>query len=569
MRQSINTAIYLNSSLLIILIILFGSASCDEIKCFKNSPFKDGPITVLEFPNLIDKVLQSDEYLIVAGLNDVYLIDQYDLGNCLSKSQLYNKSTDLDPQNTNKVLVELDKDVNKFLICNTMNENGCSIFYLEHGHLSVDKNNFNFNFNFDLKFCSISKLSHETQFLIACEPDRKRRPKNPIVLGKLKFDEDRNVFQLSKNKDKKSMVSLNKRLFDIRLDLVYSFDQLIVGNKDRFYYGYVLKRERFNGQRLVSKLGRVCLGDHSFRSYTEIVLQCKDPATDHELAFAQSAHLGYAYSNLHKDTLYVAFGSYDEQRTTLDESKGTILCAFNTDRIDTFFNDVIRKCNTGNSSSVRLMTHYLTGNRSDQCLANDKPDEQNCRRNPINPYIESRDGLNGQFLYKFENENVASLSSFLIRNEQSETKKEKGIVVVTDKSKIYRLLRDNDSLKLVDQFQFNSNVIIKQISPFVSKDSIYFTTGHFMIKYPLDVSSSSSSNYNRTSKIRKYKTPKSFYRRHSGQLVIVSALLSVIIILIVLGAVYKFWTSHHTKKEYLNDYNDKPTNSKLFGAVDE
>ena len=498
---------------------------------------REGAIPVFKFKNLVTNIASVDDRLFIAGLNYIYLLrDVYSRPEKYTKKAFFSQpknlhlingefvnqsfrledelptnpqgkldcsSTNLTDcqtyekvQNHNRILIKTGNTPPFFLLCGTAYNGQCFLAFMNKRLVLKDVVN---RERFDLVASRASSLlipvRHDTNFILAHEPDGRNESLRPPILSKLQFDRvskttPKFTFKPITQESLKAMINIKDKelLGNIQMHFIYGF---IYEN-----FAFVLKREQKAGKPMQTRLGRVCLDDLSFFSYTEIPLSCKAQSAGKELiySYATNAHFGQADSFLSKDsdtqlknkTLFVTFNYYDQPQKAVAKSKGTVLCAFTIEQIVDYYSHAIEACYAGATNpNVGLMTQYSTIARStDTCVNVRKADNYICYGNNIDQYVEYRESLHGLTLYTFKADIITSLATTVFNLADKEVNT---FVLGTRDGRIIKLARTNDQkLHLTHTFKIHnqSNELINP-NPLITNRTVYFTSGRHLIKYPL------------------------------------------------------------------------------------
>lgn len=398
-------------------------------------------------------------------------------------------------ENDNKIIFKLRKDPSFFMICGTAYNGQCFIAIVSNKILIKDiftSERFDLIASRNSNF--LMRVDHGTYFILAHEPDGRNESLRLPILSKIKLKN----YSEKRPDDKK--FSFEPEVHDSLKSMINIADQNIL-NKTKIHfihgfiyenYAFILKREQKFGQAPTTRLGRVCLADTSFFSYTEIVLTCNDDKMK-VFNYATSATFGEADSyiakekdiKLKKNTLFVTFNYYDNRMKRVDTTKGSTLCAFTMEQINDYYLHAIEVCYSGSQAqNVGLMIQYsAVPKTTDVCTRVKKGDNYVCYGNSINSYVEYRENLPGFLLYTLKSETITSLTSTIIdRNLKLNT-----FVLGTNDGKIIKLARAYDNkLHLTHTFKMG-NQSKNQINPnpYINDKMVYLTSGKHLIKYPM------------------------------------------------------------------------------------
>ena len=507
-----------------------------------NELVKEGAIPVFRFRNLVTNIIAVDERLFIAGLNYIYLVrdvysrpDRYTKKAFFSQpknqhliiSEYMNQSFRLEDEQTtnlvgkldcsptnssdcqshekvenhNRLLIKTSDSPTFFLACGTAYNGQCLLAFVNKRMVLKDAVN---RERFDLVASRASSLlipiRKERNFILAHEPDGRNETMRPPIVAKLAFENAgksaanpnaKFTFRPIIQDSLKAMINIKDKelLSSIKMHFIYGF---IYEN-----FAFVLKREQKPGKPMQTRLGRVCLDDSSFFSYTEIPLACNVQQLNKELtySYATTAHFGQADSFLSKDsdtklknkTLFVTFNFYDQQQKAVSKSKGTVLCAFTIEQIVDYYSHAIETCYAGAvNQNVGLMTQYSTIARpTDTCAPVVKAENYVCYGSNIDQYVEYRESLYGLSLYTFKTEIVSSLATTVFNLADKEVNT---FLVGTKDGRILKLARTNDKkLTLTHTFKIHNQANDPiNANPLILNNTAYFTSGRHMIKYPMN-----------------------------------------------------------------------------------
>lgn len=395
--------------ILLLFVLLNSKLSSCSNGCYENFLSKNKSNYLLEFEKPIENFILYYDDLIVTSSSYIYLFgrehhgwNNFVLKHCLSGDQDVIE---------NKILLQLNNP-NSYLTCNIARNDTftaeCSEVEIRNDRL-VWRTKFTFAFDFDLRSCTFLQYhvidKSIISFFTTCEPGKTNS--SYTLFGNLMLDVKRGTFKIFQNKIGIQVSLGDDQPENYQMNFVHS---LIWPMHD---YGFVLKRERLNGQDFQVKLGRVRLERRSFRRYIEIPLSCRDRNTGETYAYAHKAHfvewIGYRYSPI----LFVLFQWYDRMLNQVDRSKGTVLCGYEVLEANETFAMINDLCTfggitTASKEKFRLIIYNSTNGRLStgrhaRCAGRDD--------GSVERYIESKElFLDGQVLFRF-NETITTLWS--------------------------------------------------------------------------------------------------------------------------------------------------------------
>lgn len=525
----------INLTLIVLSIIL----NVHFVRCLdENVQIREGAIPVFKFQDLVQNVALADDHLFVAGLNFAYLLkDEYSTNSNykyfmkaffsepknrhLSTGEFQNQSLALDSvastissctspdcrspnevQNFNKILVKTTSRPSFFILCGTAYTGKCSLAFVAKNQLQI-KDSFTSE-RFDLiasRHSSIlMPIKEQGSFILAHEPDDRPDTQRPPIVSKLLFSKFKNAtlnqiqfsFHPTVHGAHKAMINIADK--EIRSKTRMHFITGFIYEN----FAFILKTEKKEGQPLTTRLGRVCLDDSSFFSYTEIQLSClNETSSSPEYNYASAAYFGRADSYLSKktdtklksETLFVTFNLYDNRQRTIDRSKGSMLCAFTIEQIMQYYSHAVDYCYAGASNpNIGLMTQYSAINKpNNDCTRVNKGENYLCLGNSVDSYVEYRLGQLGTLLFEFKEDVITSLATTVSDTKDIEFNT---FVLGSDEGKILKLARAYDEqLRLLHTFKIHnqSNDMINPNPMINSKyGNVYFTAGKHMIKFPMN-----------------------------------------------------------------------------------
>lgn len=236
-----------------------------------------------------------------------------------------------------------------------------------------------------------SKIS-ENAFIIAREPDEGPIEFSSPVLSMryLKFNNSmtsmKSNFNFLNNGQIKATLDVKKSL-----RVKYPINFVFAYANDRFIY-IISNQQNFIGSNdFGARIGRVCIDDVTFNSYTELQITCnhKYSSSNFEIYnIATAAYVGSSnYLMRRPNQLFVAFSSsLPGEGMNLNEKTGSVICSFELDLLEKKFNDAVDKCFAGDSSEVGLHPAFETSARTEKCTE-DKKTRAQCSSYDRNQHI--------------------------------------------------------------------------------------------------------------------------------------------------------------------------------------
>ena len=277
----------------------------------------------------------------------------------------------------------------------------------------------------------------------------------------------------------------------------------------RFIYGFSHNQHAYfimnqpvstTSSNFETKLGRVCLDDTSFVSYTEIAIRCESEITSYLLATAASlGQVGekqYTILNSSSSSSLTLFVSFMRARygDSVDMSEGSVLCGFNMDVIDQKFFDATDKCFSGDPGT-RLLEIFEGTLKS--CMKSNSPQTINkllCGKSIYNHHIEGKDPLIGKPLLVWKDSTISSLVTdvqgrdtiVFMGNERGNFAK---AVLSHDQDKLGEILYNEQMTILLPTpgHKEDEKMIIRKDPVLTKEDNntfVYFASGYQVTKFP-------------------------------------------------------------------------------------
>ena len=253
-----------------------------------------------------------------------------------------------------------------------------------------------------------------------------------------------------------------------------------------------------------TRLGRVCLRDTSFVSYTEIPIQCASSKTGSYL-YSTAASLGQSGQKQYRilnstsdspDTLFVSFMK-TTRRESINMPEGSVVCGFNMKSIDQKFFDAIDKCFSGDSNTRRLEVFAGSSRKCIKPSFSRNINQLLCGQSAYNHYIEGRDPLVAKPLLIWKNSKITSLVTDVLRHDTI-------VLMGNDRGNFSKAVLPSDENKL-GEIVYNELMNIKESQrgkvipsdeyeirkdPVLSKEGkntfVYFASGNQVTKFPVN-----------------------------------------------------------------------------------
>ena len=353
-----------------------------------------------------------------------------------------------------------------------------------------------------------AKTSNGTSiFVIAHEYDRRNLSFAPPVLSS-------RILQVSGSRPPAFHYTYQGKKFNSSLDIHPKFKE---NYPLRFIYGFSHNKYAYfvmnqpvstTSSEFETKIGRVCLDDTSFVSYTEIAIKCESGTGSYLLATAaslgQAGEKQYAILNSSSSSSHILFVSFMRARygDSVDMSEGSVLCGFNMNVIGQKFSDATDKCFSGDPGA-RLLELFEGTPKS--CMKSNSPQTINllCGKPVYNHHIEGKDPLIGKPLLVWKDSTISSLVTdvqgrdtiVLMGNERGNFSK---AVLSHDQDKLGEILYNEQMTILLpnSEHRKDDKMVIRK-DPVLSKEGsntfVYFAFGYQVTKFPVDSCSIYSS----------------------------------------------------------------------------
>lgn len=277
----------------------------------------------------------------------------------------------------------------------------------------------------------------------------------------------------------------------------------------RFIYGFHYQGYAYFvvNQRLSSKssdfetrLGRVCLADQSFVSYSEIPIKCESQSQTYLLSTAaslgKSGEKQYRIFNSttsNNDVLFVSFMMTLQGRgETVDMNEGSVICGFNMKTVQDSFYQAAEECFSGARDAYLLEAFY--GERR-SCTRNKLTDQALCGQSVHNHYIEGSEPLTAFPLLKMKKSKVTSLASLVQGKDtiivMGTTEGNFSKAVLATAAETHGEILYNEQLYVYVQSNDGKNPVDSQVQrdPVITEESgntyAYFASGQQVTKFPL------------------------------------------------------------------------------------
>lgn len=279
-----------------------------------------------------------------------------------------------------------------------------------------------------------------------------------------------------------------------RIKFVYGF------HDDKYIYIVSNQKSSLTSSDLDARIGRICINDHTLRSYTEIIVSCESgPSKSHTAAYgtrtynyATAAFAGTPGPDLSSalnatgQFLFIAL-SYTKSRQmdTIQYEYGSVVCGISLEKLNQKFDHVTEQCFMG-SKDVELHPAFNKAIGGPiPCSPHRVDPKANCGESTVNPYIFSIAPVSLEPLLHLDKR--AHITALVTYNEKSSTVS----LIGTSKGQIIKALLASKSEVLFEKdfaSQNNTPELEKQIrpDPVLNKDKSYamFLVSDRIIKFP-------------------------------------------------------------------------------------
>ena len=248
-----------------------------------------------------------------------------------------------------------------------------------------------------------------------------------------------------------------------------------------------------------TRIGRVCLKDRSFKSFSELPLLCEDSETTFNIA--TSAFIGSNFTSQHKNVLYVSFmRALSKRGPEVEQSFGSVICSFQMNQISERFYDAAKQCSIG-GDGAKLSTLYLGSRITPTCTIDPTFDNESlCHPSTSNYYIEGKDPVVASPIIKLPSVKITSLAT-TISQYGSPAASVIG-VVGTSEGEVLKVLLDHSNQKpdtrpeilyktsvndkSVPTPKKSDQVAIRPSTAFdSSEDNLFLLSGRSVFKFPV------------------------------------------------------------------------------------
>jgi len=481
---------------------------------------------------------EKDNDLIVGGRNQIFRInsDKLEVTDwSINGPDLFNKNCKPIDKNCksqvltdhdNKVLL-INKHTNPYPIiisCGTTKQGMCTLHYqvdLSKGGAFGDPREPANYLTSSINTIAFTAPLNRTasSFIFASEYDDRPLDFSPPVLSSRVMEvHPKPAFHLTfrEGRHNSSLDIIRQRKLDYKMRFVYGFYH---GN-----FAYILSNQPISmtsNANMEVRLGRVCLSDKEFKSYTEIPLECPpqnlDDSTYH---FATAGYFGKVgekdykvFNSRDSDSkiLYVSFMFVPPNR--VDDviiQRGSRVCGFDIGAIDKAFDSTIERCfeadNLRDKRRQPTLLNWVYGDDKHQCIRNQNWERAICGESANNVNIQGHVPLPGVAIMELPNSQITSLAvssyeknTYLVAGT-SEGNFTKSLI---DERNATTLFNEKLNIQLEKGLAYPDTEIRRE--PIISKkeDFIYFASGRQVTKFPLH----SCSIYSSCSKCITTKDP--------------------------------------------------------------
>ena len=470
----------------------------------------------LRISGLVQKQLQTPCYsvlldpkkddVIVGCKNHIYRLD----GNSLEKAeelvngplsdnrncapapvQCTDRSTVQTDQENRVLLINEETRPNPTIItCGTAKQGMCFLIkyanFGSSGYFGSPDHQTNYIASRKNTIAFFAKAGNGSVLIVAHEPDHRPKKFSQPLISARRMDVAPapriNYVFTSADKSFGSYVDLHPDLKEnYKINLVYGFQH---GN---FVYFVSTQQASIKTAIYETRLSRVCLADTTFRSYSEIVINCGSDDARDMFNFATAAHLGVIGGNDHAllniagddQILYVSFMQTSPYTNHADRSHGSVVCGFPMSEVVNRFVTAVSDCFEGKDTSHLL--EAIVGRDGDATCVKAGPfrDTFACGASARNAYIGSSVPYESSPLIRIRHEKVTALITY-VDEEQTVA------AIGTHDGKIIKSLINNT---ILFNHTFGEDREDKEIrrEPVIDKKSqfMYAATGRQVIKFPL------------------------------------------------------------------------------------
>lgn len=476
----------------------------------------------------------KDNDLIVGGRNQIFRInsDKLEVTDwSMNGPDLFNKNCKPNDKNCkSQVLTDHDNKVlliNKYtkpypiiITCGTTKQGMCTLHYYidlsKGGVFGGPQEPANYLASSVNTIAFPAPLnSSASSFIFASEYDERPLDFSPPVLSsRVMVVHPTPAFHLTfrEGRHNSSLDIIRQRKQDYKMRFVYGFYH------EKF--AYILSNQpasMTSNANMEVRLGRVCLSDKEFKSYTEIPLECPpqnfDDSTYH---FATAGYFGKVgekdykvFNSRDSDSkiLYVSFMFVPPNR--VDDvviNRGSRVCGFDIGTIDKMFNSTIEKCFESDNRGQVTLLNWVYGDDRHRCIRNQNWERAVCGDSANNVNIQGHDPLAGVPIMELPNSKITSLAvsiyeknTYLVAGT-SEGNLTKSFV---DDRNATTLFNEKLNIQPEKSLAYPDTEIRRE--PIISKkeDFIYLASGSQVTKFPLH----SCSIYSSCSKCITTKDP--------------------------------------------------------------
>lgn len=422
----------------------------------------------------------------------------------------YNRSR---PINHNRLLLHVPHSKYTLLIaCGTAYQGMCYILSESNGQLSGDLLG---DPTLVSNYVASSRSSLAVQvfvnriptYFIAHAPDGRPADYRPPTFSARRMNNTKTAVNLVYRYDKQSLRTTLRFRSDLAAEQKFPVEYVYGFSHGK--YVYIVKNQPLvegdpKSQMWETRLGRVCVEDDRFFSYSEIPMSCNVSSASvsasassasgpMELVYERSMAADLAEADpaliqrlsLHTDNraLFIAFGSLQSvshSRTGL--ASGSVVCAFGMESIVERFEKAINACLDGDHVVTGLMSQYESvGAKRCQRSSSSDSDYQ-CHGSNLNHYIESHLSLHGVPLVSLPQHVVSSLKVTL----QGKDSAFQAFMIGSDDGVVIKASRQvGGQIRLASQLKVSNRPIVANSPWDRSRQFLFVAAGSDVFKYPL------------------------------------------------------------------------------------
>lgn len=400
-------------------------------------------------------------------------------------------STVLTDQENRILLINEDTKPNPTIItCGTAKQGMCFLIkytnFASYGYFGSPEHTDNYIASRKNTIAFFSKSGNGSILIVGHEPDERPAEFSQPLISARKMDVSpfpRINYVYSDKKTKvNSFVDLHPEIKShYRMNLVYGFEY------QNFAYFVSTQQASLKSGVFETRLSRVCVGDISFRSYSEIIITCGTADATDLFNYATAAELGVIGSkdqvllNLAKDEqiLYVSFMQTYPNSDQVDKSYGSVVCGFPMNSVQDRFYKAVSDCFEGKDESHLLEQIIGPGEDTSCTRSGTFREEFMCGSASRNWYIGSSEEYESSPLVRVPGQKVTSLVSFV--------DKEQTVSIMGTASGLILKTLINNTILYNDTFSDDATDSEIRREAVVDKKSefMYAATGNKVVKFPI------------------------------------------------------------------------------------